>query len=141
MQRRNFIKSSCTFCIGATVLGTAVTELSSCASLPIYKGNTDQGFMNIPLSALEDKNMLIVRNADMEYDILLVKKSATDISALLMKCTHQNNPLIANNTGLFCPSHGSAFDLEGNVTQDPALVSLKKYKAEIINETVIINLK
>jgi Rieske Fe-S protein len=120
--------------------GFIATTLSSCASLPVYKGVAEQGMMNVPLSSFIDGNLLVVRNNKMEHDILLVKKSESDVTALLMQCTHQNNSLSANKTGLFCASHGSTFDLEGNVTKEPALKSLKKYRTEINNQNVTINL-
>jgi Rieske Fe-S protein len=50
-----------------------------------------------------------------------------------MKCSHQDNSLTVTKTGLFCSSHGSTFDLEGNVTKEPALEPLKKFKTEINN--------
>jgi Rieske Fe-S protein len=57
-----------------------------------------------------------------------------------MQCSHQNQPLSATKTGLFCASHGSAFDLEGNVTVEPATDPLRKFKTEVNNATIKIYL-
>jgi Rieske Fe-S protein len=58
-----------------------------------------------------------------------------------MKCTHQDNPLTATQTGFFCSAHGSTFDLKGNVTKEPALRPLKKYTTEIKESSILINTK
>ncbi len=141
-NRRDFIKQSCTLCAGLAGFGAIATQLSSCAPLPVLKGESKEGIITVPLAAFTGKNnVMIVRNAQLDFDIALVKNSASDYTALLMKCTHQDNPLSLTKNGLFCPSHGSAFDLEGNVTQEPALVPLKKFTTEIINSSILINTK
>jgi Rieske Fe-S protein len=141
MDRRNFIKSGCAVCTAVIGAGFIASTLSSCTSLPIYKGVAEQNRLSVPLSSFADGNLLVVRSNKMEYDILLVKKSDSDVAALLMQCTHQDTALSANKTGLFCASHGSTFDLEGNVTKEPAIKPLKKFSTEINNQTIIINLK
>jgi len=75
------------------------------------------------------------------YDILLVKKSTEEYLAIYMKCSHQENPVTATTTGLFCSSHGSRFDLDGNVTKEPATAPLKKFKTAIIDNQIVIDLK
>src|SRR6218665_3569464 len=138
-DRREFLKQSCTFCIGLVGLGTLATQLSSCASLPVLRTDASNGQLNVPLTSFTDKSkVVIVRNAQLEYDIALVKNSDTDYSALQMKCTHQDNALTVTQSGLYCASHGSSFDLHGNVTQEPALAPLKKYKTEITNSSILI---
>jgi Rieske Fe-S protein len=140
-NRRDFIKKSCTLCVGLMGMGAIVTQLSSCAVLPIFKGEMENDVIAVPLSFFIDKNkMLLVRNPKLEFDILLVKIDNAKFNALLMKCTHQENALTATEKGLFCASHGSAFDLEGNVTKEPALSPLKKFKTEINNSSILINL-
>jgi nitrite reductase/ring-hydroxylating ferredoxin subunit len=141
MDRRNFIKSGCAVCTAVVGAGFIASTLSSCTSLPVYKGVTERDRLSIPFAAFTEGNLLVVRSNKMEHDILLVKKSESDVAALLMQCTHQNAALSANKTGLFCASHGSTFDLEGNVTKEPALKQLKKFSTEINNQTITINLK
>ena len=141
-NRRDFIKKSCTLCMSIAGLGVLSSQLSSCAPLPIYKGEVSNGMIAVPVSSFTEKsNIVIVRNAQMEFDIAIVKNSASDYTALEMKCTHQANPLTATKMGLFCSAHGSSFDLKGNVTKEPASSPLKKYKTEISNTSVFINIK
>ena len=141
MDRRNFIRSSCTLCVGAIGIGFIASELAGCAAMPIYKATAEQDMIKIPLSSFKESKILVVRNNQLEFDILLVKKSETDVNALLMKCTHQDNPLTATNSGMFCSAHGSSFDLQGNVTREPALKALKKFKTEINNQVITIYIK
>src|ERR1700754_5168139 len=108
MDRRAFIKNSCTFCIAATGLGFIASGLSSCASAHVYKSVIENGMIAVPVTSFAESNTLIVRNPKLEYDILLVKKSEENYNALYMKCTHQDNPLTGGRNGLYCSSHGSS---------------------------------
>jgi len=139
MDRREFIRSSCTYCLAATVLGIAVTELNSCSSvIPVYKTSLAPN-IEVPLTSFLQNNEVIVRPSNSEYDILLVKKSERKYTALLMECTHRNNSLVATEDGLYCPAHGSRFDLNGNVTQQPATEPLKQYQTSISQTAIIIH--
>ena len=97
--------------------------------------------VNVPMSSFGESNVLILRNDQMEFDVLLVKRSDSEVTALQMKCSHQDNSLTANKNGLFCSAHGSTFDLDGKVTKEPALNPLKKFKTEINNQNIIVYLK
>lgn len=139
-SRRDFIKQSCTLCLGIAGLGLITTQLSSCAPLPVYKSEPDNGLLTVPLSAFTEKsNIVIVRSRMLEFDIAVVKGSSGDYSALLMKCTHQDNPLTPTGSGFYCPSHGSSFDLKGNVTQEPALRPLRHYTTQLTTSSILIN--
>lgn len=120
-------------------LGWLTTQLSSCAALPVVKAESFQGLITVLLSSFTEKNnSVIVRNSQLEFDILLVRSGNT-YNALQMKCTHQDNPLTVNSTGLYCAAHGSTFDLQGNVTKEPALQPLKKYKTELNESSIVIH--
>jgi cytochrome b6-f complex iron-sulfur subunit len=137
-NRRDFIKHSCTWCLGGLALGWLTAHLSACATIPYIKTDTAGGIITVPLASFTEKNkMVVVRNKQLEFDILVVK-SADAFLALQMKCTHQDAPLTVNANGLFCPSHGSTFDLQGNVNKEPALKPLKRYKTELNESSVLI---
>jgi Rieske Fe-S protein len=139
-SRRDFLKRSCTLCIGLSGVSALLTQATGCAGLPVYKTATSKGIVEVPLSAFTDKSrLLILKNPQFEYDIALVKKTETDFSAFQMKCTHQDNALTATQTGFFCASHGSAFDMDGKVTQEPALSDLRKYPTEIKENVILIH--
>ena len=141
-SRREFIKSSCMACAGIVGLGIISTTLSSCTKLPIYAATVDNSIISIPVTAFtEGQNMLILRNKQLEFDILLIKKPDTTYKALYMKCTHEASGLVANSSGIYCNLHGSSFDLDGNVLKEPALLPLKKFKVATSNNLISIDLK
>jgi Rieske Fe-S protein len=141
-NRRDFIKQSCTLCLGIVGLSALTTQLAGCAPMPIYKGESVNGLITVPFTSFTETNkIVIVRNVHLDWDIVLVKVSDTEYQAVQMKCTHQDNPLTATQSGFFCSAHGSTFDLKGNVTKEPALRPLKKYVTEIKETAVLINTK
>jgi cytochrome b6-f complex iron-sulfur subunit len=142
IDRRQFIKSSCSACIGIAATGFLSSALSSCApAFPVFKAKFDKGLIQVPVTSFETSNLIIVRDLQMDFDILLVKKSAADYQALYMKCSHQANPLTATSSGLFCSAHGSSFDLDGNVRTEPANGPLQKFKTELNDNIITINFK
>lgn len=138
MNRRSFIKNSCLACAG--MAGISVL-LDSCQPLPIVRAEINNNSLLVSKSGFTEKNnILIVRAPQLENDILLIRTSTNDYRALLMQCTHQNNPLVATSKSLFCNSHGSSFSLEGKVQQGPAIKDLKTFKTEAQKENVLIHL-
>ena len=141
MKRRDFLRSSCISCVGAAALGVSLVELSSCSpALPTYKTSFKGNTIDVPVASFGESNLLIIRDMQVEFDILLVRKSAEDYRAIYMKCSHRSNPVSATATGLYCPSHGSTFDLDGNVLKEPATAPLQKFKTQLNNQTITITL-
>ena len=118
-----------------------LSMLNSCSPLPVLKTSSKESTLSIPeASFAENQNLLIIKNANYEFDILLVKKKDNTYNALYMQCTHESQPLSATKSGLFCSSHGSAFSLDGEVTTQPATRPLKKFKTQTENNQIIIHL-
>ncbi len=141
MLRRDFIKTTCVTCAGVIGGGTLLSLLNSCATLPVLKTSSKESKLVVPESSfIENQNLLIIKNSNFDFDILLVKKKDNTYNALYMQCTHQDQPLSATKNGLFCSAHGSAFNLDGEVTIQPATKSLKKFKTEIENNNVLVHL-
>ncbi len=139
--RRDFLKKTCGLCIALGGVGFVSTLLESCATVPMVKATETNKKISIPLNSFNDKKpFVLIRVFSLENDILLYKKSENDFVAILMQCTHEKQPLSLSGTGLHCSAHGSSFDLEGNVTQSPALLPLKKYPATLSGEVIIIEL-
>lgn len=139
--RREFIKDTCTACLGSSFLGLTLSQLAGCASFPVYKTNLSQQTVDIPLTSFSESNLVVVRDMQMAYDVLLVKKSEQEYNAIYMKCSHRENPVSATKTGLYCSEHGSTFDFDGNVTKEPALEPLKKFKTILKENAITIDLK
>lgn len=141
MERREFIKSSCLACASVIGLAGVTSLLSSCTALPIVKVENQNNSLSIPESSfIENQTVLIVKNQQLEYDILLVKKKDATYNAIYMQCSHQNQPLTATKSGLYCSAHGSSFDLDGNVQIQPATQALKKFITIVQNNTIQIML-
>ena len=118
-----------------------MSMLNSCSPLPVLKTSSKESTLSIPeTSFAENQNLLIIKNSNYEFDILLVKKADNTYNALYMQCTHESQPLSATKSGLFCSSHGSAFNLEGEVTVQPATKALKKFRTQTENNQIIIHL-
>jgi Rieske Fe-S protein len=140
-SRRSFIKNGCTLC-GAVVAGVSVVSLlEACKTgAGVIVADISQNKITVPLLSISDKTAQVIRSKKLDYDILLVRESENKYHALLMKCTHQANPLIAAQNGLYCNLHGSRFDLNGNVVEEPATRPLEKYAVTTDNENIIIHL-
>ncbi|MFL5727963.1 MAG: ubiquinol-cytochrome c reductase iron-sulfur subunit [Cytophagaceae bacterium] len=137
-DRRDFIKKTCILCAGiAGGLGFS-SLLTSCVSFPRVKASVKQHTVEIPLSSFAEGNMIIITPKEYYYDILVVKKSDTEYNAVLMKCSHQDNMLIATKSGLNCTLHGSNFDLNGKPLSGPAINPLTRFPTEISGSSLIV---
>ena len=136
--RREFIKHTCTTCLGTAFLGLTFSQLTSCSSLPVYKTKLGGKSVDVPLTSFVESNLVIVRDLQMPFDILLVKKSEQEYNAIYMKCSHEENPLTATKTGLYCSSHGSSFDLDGKVLKEPAPKPLTTFETKLNENSISI---
>jgi Rieske Fe-S protein len=137
-ERREFIKKACVLCAGMAG-GLSIAGLfTSCVSLPRVKSDVKNNTAEVPLSAFAEGKMVIIVPKHYYYDILIIKKSDTEYTALEMKCTHQDNMLVPSNKGLNCTLHGSSFDFDGKVTEGPAINNLRKFPVEISDNKLII---
>lgn len=137
-SRRSFIKAGCLHCSAALGIGFLLEGCSS--KIPVYKTVADNEGLAIPEAQFADgKQMLLIRTAKLENDILLLKK-ANGYEALYLQCTHEGVGLTTTNTKIVCTAHGSIFDFEGNVLKEPALKPLKKFTTELRDQKIFIQL-
>ncbi len=139
MERRNFIKSTCTICLLGTA-GFLAAQLHGCspASFPIFKTGVTDKKVTVPLSLFEKSSLQIVRPDQMFYDIAVQKREDNTYSAILLLCTHQQNQLTVTGSGYSCALHGSTFDKNGNVLKGPAEVALQRFNTTVVNDNLII---
>ena len=142
MERRAFIKQGCMNCLALAGAG-ALLSLEGCASLPVVKVEAAEGARTIagPGASIGPAGMAIVRGRSLSNDILVVRNAEGAYDALLMRCTHQDQPLTATRSGLHCSSHGSGFDLKGNVLLGPAERSLTRYPVTILSDRSVISIR
>jgi nitrite reductase/ring-hydroxylating ferredoxin subunit len=141
MERREFIKNACVSCgLAAVVSILPAAILQSCTTLPMLKTSSENKDLVISKTKLApDKKLFVLRNNDIQYDVLLVKNPDDTYYALYMQCTHNDNPLTANDKGLYCSLHGSVFDLQGKITNGPATQPLKHLSVTENNGNIIIH--
>lgn len=60
-----------------------------------------------------------------------VVRDAAGLYAMTAVCTHQGCTVGSGASSLACPCHGSAYDLDGNVTHGPATAPLEHYALRI----------
>lgn len=140
MNRRNFIHQSCVACVAAGA-GISLLSLSSCSSTKVATAANEKGVLRIEASQFTaDTKSLLIRDKQLEYDVLLIKITETSYRALYMQCTHENNPVTYNSKGIYCLSHGSEFDMEGTVTLGPASRNLKQFPTQFENNSITIKI-
>lgn len=120
----------------AVSVGLMVSSLSSC--IPVYKTTIAENKITVPVSLFEKEEMQIIRAAGYSYDIALQKGTGETYTALLLQCTHADNPLKSTGTSFVCDLHGSTYDKAGAVTKGPAARPLQKLIAEKKSDQIII---
>jgi len=146
MNRRDFIKDSCTACLAISALPSILT---GCAGLVDTTGTIVKD--GIILSREEFKIMakgntayrsfVIVRNEALQYPICLYRLNENKYSALWMKCAHQGAELQASGDYLQCPAHGSEFNNQGQVTNGPASTNLRTFPVTVNEKEIFIDLR
>jgi cytochrome b6-f complex iron-sulfur subunit len=140
VDRRNFIKSSCTFCLAATGVTAITTLLQSCATMHVFNGTINENSISIPLTELFEKESLIVKAKNTSADIALIKMKTGEWRAVLMLCTHASNPISFYGTSFRCNVHFSEFNLDGIPQNGPAQKPLKILATEMKADQIVIRL-
>ncbi len=140
MDRRKFLSDACKICAGGIALGGVVSAFSSCVTSTRIKATIYNQTIAIPATSWVSSKGVVVQCNELPFYLLCVKVDDKNYSTLEMKCTHQDQPLNYTQDKLYCASHGSQFDLQGNAIAPPAQKTLKKFKTEIVNDQILIHL-
>ena len=146
MDRREFIKNSCTACLSATVIGTAIT---SCTATRYISGTLGKDGLFVDTNEFVTKqngktvyrSFVIVRNDALQYPVCVYRLNDNEYSALWMRCTHQGTELQASGDRLQCTAHGSEFDNKGSVKTGPADRSLRNFPVTVSNSQLFIDMR
>jgi Rieske Fe-S protein len=146
MDRRKFIKNSCTACLSATALAAVV---SSCSPTRYIGGTLGKDGLTVDADEFVTKqngktsyrSFIIVRNEALQYPICVYRFSEKEYSALWMRCTHQGAELQASGDYLQCTAHGSEFDNKGTVKNGPADRNLRNFPVTVSNNQLFIDLR
>ena len=132
----------------AAGLAAASTIIPACTPL-IY---LDNAVVNQQIKILKSKfwkvkgdkrkpiPLVLIQNNSLSYPISVFKKSETEYHACELVCTHRGCELQTGGEQFTCPCHSSEFSQEGKVLTGPATTDLKKYKTDIHEDHIIINL-
>ncbi len=117
--------------------------MESCASLPMVKVKPDiiTKECTVPIEKFAQSKLVLLRVKNFAFDLLIIKKSETEFKTLELKCSHEDQPLTMSSKNIYCTSHGSVFDFDGNPLKEPASKPLKSYKTVLVNREVIITLR
>jgi Rieske Fe-S protein len=140
-SRREFIKKSCGICASIVGISMLAASLDSCTPLQYVSAEISNGKISVAKNKfVEGTSLLILKHPSLEYNIALVKSGENSFRAFELKCTHQDNSLVATNSGFHCSLHGSSYSTEGKVSNGPATTNLKEYSTSVVNENVEISL-
>jgi cytochrome b6-f complex iron-sulfur subunit len=113
--------------------------------LPVINATLSNGIVNLTI----DSSSPLVKTgtaALVNYQsgsLLVDHPSDNTFNALSSVCTHQGCivSIFDSGSGQFiCPCHGSHYDINGKVTQGPALAPLTKYQTQYANNVLVIRI-
>lgn len=146
MNRRSFLKQSCTLCAGGSFLPAV---LSGCQATHYVSGVVEPDGLSVLKSEFiylkKEQSLtrayIIVQNEKLEFPIYVYRFSENEYSALWMKCTHQGAELQASGDQLQCPSHGSEFNNKGILSNGPAERNLRSFPVLVKDNKIVIDLR
>ena len=146
MDRRNFLKKSCSACLSLTVISSMV---SGCVSTKYVSGKVAKDGITIDKDDFKIKqkggtaysSFVIVRNEILKYPICIYRINDDEYTALWMRCTHQGTELQASGDVLQCSAHGSEFNSKGQVRNGPANTALRTFPVTVTNNEIFIDLR
>lgn len=132
MNRKEFI-SSCGFaCMG--VIGISIAQ--ACKPTKQVQGTVKDNQLQLDKKEFEYlkgerilyRKSIVYKVENLQFPIVIYRFSDSEYSALLLRCTHQNNELNLNGDIMTCSAHGSEFGNRGEVIQGPAEQKLESFK-------------
>jgi Rieske Fe-S protein len=140
MERKEFIKMSCSFC-AALGAGLSLGSFAGCAPIPVYKTSVNNSKITVPLSVLEGSDVHVLRTENYGFDVAVRKTANGNFLALLLRCTHAANEVEYTGDVYVCNVHGSTFNMKGDVTRGPANKPLARLAVEKSGDNLIIVLE
>jgi len=138
MHRAEFIKKSCTACIGV-VSWSALGALQGCVPSNLYRATVTGRKIIIPLTAFSEFSSLIVRAKGEPFDVIVLKNNEGVYDAFELRCTHADTSITYTGRDFICHLHGSVYSRNGQVTKGPAEENLRSFKIELsANEIVVL---
>lgn len=139
LNRRSFLKDTCKACLVGAVSISMVDFLESCSTMKSYRAVMNGNEVTVPLNLFDAAPLQLVSPKSYAYEIAVRKLPDNTYEALLLRCTHQHNPLTPTGNGYMCTVHGSQFDKDGKVKKGPAATHLLQLKTEVQQSNLIIH--
>jgi Rieske Fe-S protein len=144
VDRKEFLK----ICGGACIGLAGLTIAQSCKPTKHVLGTLSGSQLRIDKSEFKVikgekttyRKSIITKPENSDYPIVVYRFSETNYTALLLRCTHQNNELTMNGDILTCPAHGSEFSNRGEAIQGPAEQKLQTFKVTTDEKYILIQL-
>jgi cytochrome b6-f complex iron-sulfur subunit len=146
MKRSEFIRNL-GLGSGALMAVYCMGTLTSCTSenTPMPATNTNPATTNpatgkidftIDLAEAINKDLNTIGGFIYNGDIIIARVKSGAFIALSKVCTHAGTTVVyqKDSNDIYCPNHGSMFDITGKVTLAPAPAPLKMYSTSF-NET------
>ena len=142
LGRRRFLKDS-SRCLA--LFGGSAAGLSGCTVPPrSFRVKDTTGIVRVPLERYPElaRPGGLLKVLFSQRRALFVRRTTPDsVDALSAVCTHQGCIVAPSTRGFKCPCHGSAFDDLGKRTGGPARAPLRRYRAELEEQAVVIYLR
>jgi cytochrome b6-f complex iron-sulfur subunit len=142
MERRDFLTN-----IGqASAIFAAGTFLASCSKSSATPTATTPPPGGGALATIDLKTELTsIDSTKVVGNIIIIRTAADNVpasfEALSLICTHQGCTVNydSSNKDFLCPCHGSAYDINGAVTNGPAIKALTKYTITITGTSLTVS--
>ncbi len=140
MDRKEFFSKAF---VGGSLLFLAPAVITSCAkaSDPASVLTNNSGPISIDLNSNSFSTLKSVGGYAYSGNIIIIRTSQTNYTALSKICTHQGCTVGYNSSAnkLACPCHGAAFSTGGSVLQGPASKPLTSYNVTVNGTSLTIS--
>jgi cytochrome b6-f complex iron-sulfur subunit len=141
MKRSEFIRSlglSTSALMAVYCMGTLTSCTKEDTPAPTNNNNPTTnpitGKVDFTLDLTQTTNKELTANGGFLYngDIIIARVRTGGFIALSKVCTHQGTTVVyqKDTNDIYCPNHGSMFDITGKVTKSPAPAPLKMYQTD-----------
>jgi cytochrome b6-f complex iron-sulfur subunit len=142
MKRSAFIRSlglssgalMAVYCMGTLTSCTNENTPAPATTANPNPTNPTTGKVDFTLDLSLSENKVITASGGYIYngDIIIARVKSGDFIALSKVCTHQGTTVEYQKAtdDIYCPNHGSTYDIMGKVTKSPAASPLKMYKTD-----------
>ncbi|WP_041971114.1 ubiquinol-cytochrome c reductase iron-sulfur subunit [Geobacter sp. OR-1] len=90
--------------------------------------------VNAPIASVPAEGALVFRS-----ERVAIARARDGFYALRLVCTHLGCAVSVTPDGIFCPCHGSRFDVQGNVMRGPATRPLARLQAVVNGDRIVVS--